>query len=604
MLKNGLTLPMDKTPQELLEDFFKTNDSYSQTDKDKITKAWNLLLSKTEHIVRACGKPYYFHPLRVAYILATNRLDADTIVAGILHPIHKFDVTPEQIKQDFGENVSKILITTNKIITLPMNSKTLHESDAIRKMLFAMCDDARVILLTLSDRLDRIRNITSLEKEQQRALAEAVIEIWAPLADRLGMQKEKNEFEDMSLKYTNPKVYKQIEEIVAQSQEERAAYLEKAVNSIYKSAEKMGISVTIKSRAKHFYSIYQKMRKRNKEASELYDLLALRILCNTPAECYTLIGIVHGLWKPMDGRFKDYIAMPKANGYQSLHTTVICEGKPLEIQIRTYEMHNMAEHGIASHWLYKKGTNHDLVEADKLDIFNKLQQFKENSLTDEATFNTLKNELLGDEIYVFTPKGDVRKLPAGATAIDFAYAIHSAIGEKIIAAKADGKIIPLSKPLANTQIIEIITNPQAHPTENQLKLVKTSKAHQKIHSWLMTNDPTFSEKITLQKEAEILLQQQNHTAGKNQKRRPKSGKREEIPPVHKNYKVLVQGEKNVLYNIAQCCHPQYPELIVGYVTRTKGVTIHRADCLIYHRIPNKGARVVEVQWDKTNQEQK
>lgn len=604
MLKNGLTLPMDKTPQELLEDFFKTNDSYSQTDKDKITKAWNLLLSKTEHIVRACGKPYYFHPLRVAYILAANRLDVDTIVAGILHPIHKFDVTPEQIKQDFGENVSKILITTNKIITLPMNSKTLHESDAIRKMLFAMCDDARVILLTLSDRLDRIRNITSLEKEQQRALAEAVIEIWAPLADRLGMQKEKNEFEDMSLKYTNPKVYKQIEEIVAQSQEERAAYLEKAVNSIYKSAEKMGISVTIKSRAKHFYSIYQKMRKRNKEASELYDLLALRILCNTPAECYTLIGIVHGLWKPMDGRFKDYIAMPKANGYQSLHTTVICEGKPLEIQIRTYEMHNMAEHGIASHWLYKKGTNHDLVEADKLDIFNKLQQFKENSLTDEATFNTLKNELLGDEIYVFTPKGDVRKLPAGATAIDFAYAIHSAIGEKIIAAKADGKIIPLSKPLANTQIIEIITNPQAHPTENQLKLVKTSKAHQKIHSWLMTNDPTFSEKITLQKEAEILLQQQNHTAGKNQKRRPKSGKREEIPPVHKNYKVLVQGEKNVLYNIAQCCHPQYPELIVGYVTRTKGVTIHRADCLIYHRIPNKGARVVEVQWDKTNQEQK
>ena len=596
--ENGVISSLCVTPSN------KTNDSYSQTDKDKITKAWNLLLSKTEHIVRACGKPYYFHPLRVAYILAANRLDADTIVAGILHPIHKFDVTPEQIKQDFGENVSKILITTNKIITLPMNSKTLHESDAIRKMLFAMCDDARVILLTLSDRLDRIRNITSLEKEQQRALAEAVIEIWAPLADRLGMQKEKNEFEDMSLKYTNPKVYKQIEEIVAQSQEERAAYLEKAVNSIYKSAEKMGISVTIKSRAKHFYSIYQKMRRRNKEASELYDLLALRILCNTPAECYTLIGIVHGLWKPMDGRFKDYIAMPKANGYQSLHTTVICEGKPLEIQIRTYEMHNMAEHGIASHWLYKKGTNHDLVEADKLDIFNKLQQFKENSLTDEATFNTLKNELLGDEIYVFTPKGDVRKLPAGATAIDFAYAIHSAIGEKIIAAKADGKIIPLSKPLANTQIIEIITNPQAHPTENQLKLVKTSKAHQKIHSWLMTNDPTFSEKITLQKEAEILLQQQNHTAGKNQKRRPKSGKKEEIPPVHKNYKVLVQGEKNVLYNIAQCCHPQYPELIVGYVTRTKGVTIHRADCLIYHRIPNKGARVVEVQWDKTNQEQK
>lgn len=598
-MTNGLDLPMNKTPDELLSDFFKTNDSYAESDRQKITKAWNLLISKTEKIVRVCGKPYYFHPLRVAYILAANRLDADTIVAGILHPIHKFDVSPEIIKQEFGENVSKILITTNKIITLPMNSKTLHESDAIRKMLFAMCDDPRVILLTLSDRLDRIRNISSLEKEQQRALAEAVIEIWAPLADRLGMQKEKNEFEDMSLKYTNPKVYKQIEEIVSQSQEERAAYLEKAVNSIYKSAEKMGISVTIKSRAKHFYSIYQKMRKRNKEASELYDLLALRILCNSPAECYTLVGIVHGLWKPMDGRFKDYIAMPKSNGYQSLHTTVICEGKPLEIQIRTYEMHNMAEHGIASHWLYKKGTNHDLVEADKLDIFNKLQQFKENSLTDEATFNTLKNELLGDEIYVFTPKGDVRKLPSGATAIDFAYAIHSAIGEKIIAAKADGKIIPLSKPLANTQIIEIITNPQAHPTENQLKLVKTSKAHQKIHSWLMTNDPTFSEKITLQKEAEILAAQSHNAEQKiPQKRRPKAGRKEDQPQIVKNCKVLVQGDKNVLYNLAQCCHPHYPDLIVGYVTRSKGVTIHKADCLIYHRIPNKGARVVEVQWDK------
>ena len=598
-MRNEFDLPMDKTPAELLSDFFKTNDSYSDSDRQKITKAWDLLISKTEKIVRACGKPYYFHPLRVAYILAANRLDADTIVAGILHPIHKFEVSPEMIKQEFGENVAKILITTNKIITLPMNSKTLHESDAIRKMLFAMCDDPRVILLTLSDRLDRIRNISSLEKEQQHALAEAVIEIWAPLADRLGMQKEKNEFEDMSLKYTNPKVYKQIEEIVSQSQEERAAYLEKAVNSIYKSAEKMGISVTIKSRAKHFYSIYQKMRKRNKEASELYDLLALRILCNTSAECYTLVGIVHGLWKPMDGRFKDYIAMPKSNGYQSLHTTVICEGKPLEIQIRTYEMHNMAEHGIASHWLYKKGTNHDLVEADKLDIFNKLQQFKENSLTDEATFNTLKNELLGDEIYVFTPKGDVRKLPAGATAIDFAYSIHSAIGEKIIAAKADGKIIPLSKPLANTQIIEIITNPQAHPTENQLKLVKTSKAHQKIHSWLMTNDPTFSEKITLQKEAEILATQSHNNEQKiPQKRRSKAGKKEDQPQTIKNCKVLVQGDKNVLYNLAQCCHPHYPDLIVGYVTRSKGVTIHKADCLIYHRIPNKGARVVEVQWDK------
>lgn len=588
----------EENPDALIKEFFKVNDNYTEEDKQRILKAWKLLIEKTGSLQRACGKPYYMHPLRVANILAENHLDADTIVAGLLHPIHKFEVSLEQIEKEFGENVTKILITTNKIISLPMNSKNIHQADAIRKMLFAMCDDARVILLTLSDRLDRIRNIKSLLPEQQRALAEAVIEVWAPLADRLGMQKEKNEFEDLSLRYTNPKAYKQIEDIVAQSQEERAAFLENAVNSIYKSAAKMNMEVTISSRAKHFYSIYQKMRKRNKEASELYDLLALRILCKTQADCYVLVGIVHGLWKPMDGRFKDYIAMPKSNGYQSLHTTVICEGKPLEIQIRTYEMHNMAEHGIASHWLYKKGTNHDLVEADKLDIFNKLQQFKENALTDEATFNTLKNELLGDEIYVFTPKGDVKKLPAGATAIDFAYSIHSAIGEKVIAAKADGKVIPLSKPLENTQIIEVITNPQAHPTESQLKYAKTSKAHQKIHSWLMTNDPTFSEKQF----DSAAITETEQAAAQAPKRRPKSGKKQDKPAVRAPKPVLVQGSKNVLYNLAQCCHPCYPDLICGYVTRTKGVSVHRADCLTYLRIPNKESRTVEVSWEDNKEE--
>ncbi|MCR4733603.1 MAG: RelA/SpoT family protein [Treponema sp.] len=578
-------------PEALIKEFLQVNDNYTENDQQQIQKAWKLLVEKTGDLRRDCGLPYYLHPLRVAQILASNRLDSDTIISAILHAIHKFDVSSEEISQTFGENVAKILITTNKIISLPLNTRSLHESDSIRKMFFAMSDDARIILLTLSDRLDRLRHIESLEKEKQRALAESILEIWAPLADRLGMQKEKNEFEDLSLKYTNPSVYIQIEKIVAQSQEERAAYLEKAVNSIYKSAEKINIHVNITSRAKHYYSIYQKMRKRNKAPSELYDLLALRILCKTPAECYTLIGIVHGLWKPMDGRFKDYIAIPKANGYQSLHTTVICEGKPLEIQIRTHEMHNLAEHGIASHWLYKKGTNHDLVEEDKLDIFNKLQKLKETSLTDEATFNTLKNELLGDEIYVFTPKGDVRKLPAGATAIDFAYSIHSAIGEKIIAAKADGKIIPLSKPLQNTQIIEIITNPQAHPTEAQLKIVKTSKAHQKIHSWLMANEPTFSDTLNMPKEV------QNESPLPAKKHRSKHGSNANAPEQHQERSVLVQGEKNVLYNIAQCCNPHYPDLIMGYVTRSKGISVHRADCLIYQRIPNKDSRSVEVSWD-------
>ncbi len=340
----------------LLQEFFAKHEYLSEEEKSAISKAWDLLLEKAGDRVRECGKPYYLHPLRVATILADSKLDGDTLVAAILHSITDFDITEDELAKSFGPHVSKSILTVNRILNLPTNTKTMHQSDAIRNMLFAMCDDARIILITLADRLDRIRNIKSFSAADQHMIASAVIEIWAPLADRLGMQAEKNEFEDLSLKYTNPAVFQQIKAIVAQKKDERANYLEKAVNSIYKSADKMGMKIEIQSRAKHFYSIYQKMRKRNKEAGELFDLLALRILCNTPAECYTLVGIVHGLWKPLDGRFKDYIAMPKANGYQSLHTTVMCEGKPLEIQIRTHDMHNMEENGIAYQWLYTKGS--------------------------------------------------------------------------------------------------------------------------------------------------------------------------------------------------------------------------------------------------------
>ena len=584
----------------LLKEFFAAHDYLTPEEQTEISKAWDLLVEKSKDMTRSSGEPYYVHPLRVADILSQNKLDCPTIISALLHSINQYGVTTEQVRAAFGDTVADITETTNKILNIPINTKTIHQSDAIRKMFFAMSDDVRIIFITLADRLDRMRNIKNIRREYQKVIAEASIAVWAPLAERMGMQAEKNEFEDLSLKYTNPDAFLQIKNIVSQTADERAEYLGKATQAILKATQKAGITVTIQSRAKHFYSIYQKMRKRNKEASELYDLLALRILCQTAAECYALVGIVHSLWKPLDGRFKDYIAMPKSNGYQSLHTTVICEGKPLEIQIRTVDMHNMAEHGIASHWLYKKGSNRDLVEEDKLDIMNRLQALKQASLSDDKSFSELKDELLGDEIYVFTPKGDVKRLRAGATAIDFAYAIHSGIGEKIVGAKADGKIIPLNRPLKNTQIIEIITNPQAHPTEAQLNIVKTTKAHQKIHSWLMANDPTFSERISAATTTTTTAAAGTENATPEQpqkKRRPKRG----IPPTEVSYpekKVLVQGEKNVLYNLAQCCHPHYPDLIVGYVTRTKGVSIHKADCIIYQRIPNKDDRSVQVEWDK------
>lgn len=597
MSKNSVFKSDFNNPDQLINEFFELNNYFSDDEKKDILKAWNYFTKKCQTKNRISGEPYYLHHLRVAHILAQNHLDKDSIICAILHTAEEVGISPEAIKENFGEPVYKIISTANKIFNLPLNSKRLHQADAIRKMLFAMSDDVRIILITLADRLDRIRNLRNFDHDYQKLIAEAGVEIWAPLADRMGMQTEKNEFEDLSLKYTNPAVFQQIKAIVAQKQDERSQYLSSAVNAIKTQAEKLGIQVEIQSRAKHFYSIYQKMRKRNKEASELYDLLALRVLCNNPAECYTLIGVVHGLWKPLDGRFKDYIAMPKANGYQSLHTTVMCQDKPLEIQIRTYQMHDQAEHGIASHWLYKKGTNKDYIQADQLSIINKLQEFKNNDFTDEKSFLKLRNELLGDQIYVFTPRGDVIQLPCGATALDFAYAIHSAIGEKVIAAKADGKIIPLNKPLENTQIIEVITNPNSHPTEAQLKLVKTSKAHQKIHSWLMLHDPTFSENIALQGKPSDGENTPAQPLPHQKKRRPKSGvNSEQVQHIHKN--VLIDGEKHVLYTIAQCCKPEYPDLIVGYVTLTKGIKIHRADCLIYHRNAHKDSRTINVSWDE------
>lgn len=581
----------ENNPSALLQEFIQNFSFYSDSSKEKISKAWDFLLQNCKDKKRPCGSPYYLHPLRIAYILAQREFDDDCICAGLLHSIYDFEITSEEISSQFGTSVAKIIDGTSKIMHIPVNSKTLHQADAIRKMLFAMVDDVRVIFVKLADRLDRIRNIKTLESSQQKLLASEIIDIWAPLADRLGMSKEKNEFEDLSLKYTNPDAFQQIKAVIAQKKDERAAYLQKAVSTIQAEADKIGIQVSISSRAKHFYSIYQKMRKRNKEPSELFDLLALRVICQHKTDCYTLIGIVHGLWKPLEGRFKDYIAMPKANGYQSLHTTVMCEDKPLEIQIRTQKMHDIAEHGVASHWLYKKGMNHDLVDVNNLSIFNQLQELRNKPLSDETFFQNFKNDLLGDEVLVFTPKGEVKKLPLGSNAIDFAYSIHSAIGEKIVGAKANGKIIPLTQPLQNTQIIEILTNPQAHPTEAQLKSVKTTKAKQKIHSWLVANDSTFEAKSNtakIENEASKVIQEEH--------RKHKKGTG--LPQEQKETgKVKVGNTTNFIVTFAKCCNPKYPDPISGYVSTGRGLIIHKANCITFHRIPNIEKRTLDVEWD-------
>ena len=586
-------------PQVLIDTFFtEFSDSYSQSDKARIVSAWDYLIGKTRDLKRKCGKPYYLHPFRVARILAQKNLGADTIISCLFHNI--LEVDPGclgEIEDKFGKDVSVICYGTAKITSLNINSTSIHNADSIRKMLFAMVDDIRVILVKLADRLDRMRNLRSVSPQAQKLIAKEVLDIWCPLASRLGMSEVKSEMEDLSLKYSNPAVFQQIKSIVSQKKQERAEYLENSVRKISDAAKEIGIDVQISSRAKHFYSIYQKMRKRNKEPGELYDLLALRIICNTNTECYTLIGIVHGLWKPLEGRFKDYIAMPKANGYQSLHTTVMCEGKPLEIQIRTKEMHDIAEHGVASHWLYKKGTNKDLVKAQDLTVINKLRALRDEDLSDENFFSELKNEILGDSIFVFTPKGDVKELPSGSNAIDFAYSIHTGIGEKIVGAKADGKIIALTAPLKNTQIIEIITNPNAHPTQSQLLAVKTSKAHQRIHAWLSENDPTFIDRDAEQKKetANAALARQRELKRPSDKKRKSAEKKD--PDSRYSGKIRVENDSNFLVTVARCCCPVPGDPIVGYISSKRGITVHRADCLTYLRIPLIENRSVNVEWD-------
>ncbi|WP_318712978.1 RelA/SpoT family protein [Treponema sp.] len=595
-------------PEVLISAFLKDfSDIYNEEDEKKISRAWNYLIGKTAELKRNCGKPYYVHPLRVARVLAEKHLGADTIVAGLFHNILDVDndCLPE-IEKLFGKDIATICNGTAKITSLKIKSDTIQQADSIRKMLFAMVEDIRVILVKLADRLDRMRNLKFVSPESQKAVAKEVIDIWCPLASRLGMADIKSEMEDLSLKYSNPDVFQQIKSIVAQKKQERADYLNNAVKKIYTATEKAGVSVTISSRAKHFYSIYQKMKKRNKDAGELYDLLALRIICNTNAECYTLIGIVHSLFKPMDGRFKDYIAMPKANGYQSLHTTVICEGKPLEIQIRTQDMHNIAEHGVASHWLYKKGTNRDLVKAEDLSIINQLRALRNEDLSNESFFKELKSELLGDSIYVFTPMGDVKELPQGANAIDFAYMIHSSIGEKIVGAKADGKIIPLTQPLQNTQIIDILTNPQAHPTQSQLNAVKTSRARSRINAWLTANDPTYIDKEAQEKrDAEILANTIYSKKVAEEKR--KKAKEKKKDSTEYSGKIRVDDLTNYLVTVAKCCSPVPGDPIVGYISRSRGITVHRADCLTFLRIPDIERRKVSVEWDtsekKTNEKE-
>jgi GTP pyrophosphokinase len=592
--------------KDALADFFDEFSQFTEADRARLREAWEFMAQRKETVRRSCGEEFMDHPLRVARILAALNLDADTVIAAFLHgSMEDLGLSREALTERFGLTVARMVEGTSRISGLRMQNKTVQQAESIRKMFFAMIDDVRIILVRLADRLDKMRNLRNFPEDQQKSIAQETIDIWAPLANRLGISSIKDELEDLSLKALNREAFDQIKALVAAKKGERAGFLERAESEVRSAAKAAAIDIEVSSRAKHFWSIYQKMKKRNKAADELYDLLAMRILCNSVNECYTLLGLVHTVWKPLDGRFKDYIAMPKPNGYQSLHTTVMClEGRPLEIQIRTFEMHHVAENGVASHWLYKKGMGNEVVSATAIPVINQLRELSSTRFTDEDFLASIKTDLLGDSIYVFTPKGDIVELPAGSTAIDFAYHIHSAVGEKIVGAKADGAIIPLSEPLRNTQKIEIITHPQAHPTLNQYNSVHTAKARQKIRAWLQENDPSAAFERKEPSEADKVAAEKSAPAGQQfghhkgtlieEEEAAGTAGREFDSAV---LKIRIGDTTNFMIKFAACCRPVPPAPIIGYVSRGRGIIIHRVDCRNLSRIPDINNRMIPVEWE-------
>ncbi|MDR2159441.1 MAG: HD domain-containing protein [Treponema sp.] len=588
--------------------------SYEKRDQDRILGALNRAADQ--------GGGVSERALGIASILADLNLDADTLVAALLLETEGPPPGPEAIAGAFGPGTAGLVEGTARIGAISAKNKTRHEAEIIRKMLLAMAADIRVIFIKLAEKLYFLRALDPADAGGQKPAVQECLDIYAPLADRLGISWIKDEMEDLSLKFLNREAYRQIKEIVAEKRGERNEFLNGVEENIRREAAAAGIAIEAASRAKHFYSIYQKMRRRNKSAGDIFDLFGIRIVCGSIENCYTLLGLVHRLWKPIEGRFKDYIAMPKSNGYQSLHTTVMIEENSvpagtaagaapprlLEIQIRTREMHHIAEYGIASHWLYKHGSFRDTVRPVDISIVNRLRDWKQGKYEDagpgDSFLEDIRREILKDSIFVFTPQGKVIELPAGATPIDFAYSIHTAVGEHCLGARADGVIIPLGSELRNTQVVEILTSQAAHPHLNWLRLVKTSKARGKIRSWLEQHDSIIIEKNVVAKKKPAA---ESARPAAMPRETPSGGTIEtgtvqqvlesnnEASLLH----VRVEDEKNMMIHFARCCRPVAGEPIIGYVSRGRGIIVHRKNCRNLANIPDFEERKIETEWENS-----
>jgi guanosine-3',5'-bis(diphosphate) 3'-pyrophosphohydrolase len=641
----------DRTLAKLIE---RVRAARPDVDVGIVERAWNYAEQAHSGQIRESGEPYFDHPAAVAFILADMDLDPNTIAAGLLHDVvEDTGKHYEELAQVFGPEVAGLVDGVTKLSRMDFKTREEQQAESLRKMFVAMAKDIRVILIKLADRLHNMRTLRECQLDKQKRVAGETVEIYAPLAHRLGMWRIKWELEDLALRYLEPGAYYELVEKVATKRQEREGHIEEARQTLSAALEEIGVPAEVQGRPKHFYSIYQKMTKQGKDFSEIWDLMGLRVIVGTLRECYAVLGAVHSIWKPIPGRFKDYVAMPKSNMYQSLHTTVIGpRGEPLEIQIRTWEMHRTAEYGIAAHWRYKEGGAGGGDFEDKITWLRQILDWQKETHNGTEFVETLKVDLFSDEVYVFTPKGDVKTLPAGSTPIDFAYAVHTDIGNRCMGARVNGRMVPLGTPLATGDIVEIVTNKaQTGPSRDWLNIAKTSKAKGKIRQWF--KEQRREESIERGKEMlERDLRRMGHEVHANLKEerlaeaahkfsyqsaddllasigygklsaamvvgklvpekapekgpesvfeeaaRPLAGA---VRPPRSTHGVVVRGVDNVLVRFARCCNPVPGDHIVGYITRGRGVSVHREDC------PNVSAmmrddegRQVDVSWDMGN----
>lgn len=633
----------------------KKKETTRRVDSKLIMKAYNYAVEHHGDQRRLSGEPYIIHPINVAYILAGVGLDEATICAALLHDVvEDTDATDADLRRDFGDEIADMVAGVTKLGTVQFTSVEEQQAEDYRKMFLAMGKDIRVIIIKLADRLHNMRTLKYLKRDRQIANAKETMEIFAPLANRLGLYSMKWELEDLAFKYLYPEEYHELVEGINKKREERLTFIEKIMDDIRLHLKKQRIDAEVTGRAKHLYSIYKKMQRDNKTLDQIYDLFALRILVNSVKDCYSALGVVHDMYSPMPGRFKDYIAVPKPNMYQSIHTTLLGEkGTPFEVQIRTWDMHRIAEYGIAAHWAYKEASYFGRkqavkVEEDKLAWLRESLEWQKDMQDPQEFLETLKTELFEDEVYVFTPKGAIKVLPRDATPIDFAYSIHEEIGNHMTGCKINSKMMPIVTHLKNGDIVEIVTSENSKgPSRDWIKFVKSTKAKNKINGWFKKAERTENiekGKELIEKEikrikvpynelfkdkyvepmldrykyknleemyaavgfgansavkviARVLQEYRKEHEDVNIEEKieelRKSKERKQKPS---NSGIVVKGIDNCLVKLSKCCNPLPGDEIIGYITKGRGVSVHRKDCVNVKDLLTEDNRIIDVKW--------